>query len=76
MRRRINRRAICSSYNYAQSRIVHIKYIQEQHEQNKEEIEKIISNTSVAYVICFGKRIKISLQEAHYIETSIQVNYE
>ena len=41
MRQKINRRAICSSYNYPQSRNAHLEYIQEQHERNKEEIIKI-----------------------------------
>ena len=49
MRQRINRRAICSSYNYPQSRNAHLEYIQEQHERNKEEVIKI--HTSTDYLI-------------------------
>ena len=79
MRQRINRRAICSSYNYPQSRNAHLEYIQEQHEQNKEEVIKISSEIRVqtrAYVMCFGKRIEITMQEAHRIKASIRVIYE
>jgi len=77
MRQRINRKAICSSYNYPQSRIAHLEYIQEQHKQNKEEVIKISSEIRIqtrAYVMCFGKRIEITMQEAQ--ETSIKVIYE
>lgn len=78
-RPRINRVAVCSSYNYPQSRNAHIEYIREKHESNKEEIIKITSEIYVkthAYVMCFGKRIEINIEEARSIEQTIKVIYE
>ena len=78
-RKRINYAAVCSSDNYKRSRELHNDYIRKVHEQNKEiviEISKEIKTTLHAYVMCFDKRIEITLEEAHKLETSIKVYYE
>lgn len=78
-RPRINRVAVCSSHNYPQSRNIHLEFVREKHEDNKEEIIKISSEIHVktrAYVMCFGKRIEISIEEAHRVEHSIKVIYD
>lgn len=78
-RKRINYAAVCSSDNYKRSRELHNDYIRKVHEQNKEiviEISKDIKTTLHAYVMCFGKRMEITLEEAHNLETQIKVYYE
>ena len=78
-RKRINYAAVCSSDNYKRSRELHNDYIRKVHEQNKEvviEISKEIKTTLHAYVMCFGKRMEITLEEAHNLETQIKVYYE
>lgn len=78
-RKRINYAAVCSSDNYKRSRELHNDYIRKVHEQNKEmviEISKEIKTTLHAYVMCFGKRMEITLEEAQRLSTQIKVHYE
>jgi hypothetical protein len=78
-RKRINPAAVCSSDNYKRSRELHNDYIRKIHEQNKEiviEISKEVKTTLHAYVMCFGKRIEITLEEAQEIKQSTKVYYE
>ena len=78
-RKRINYAAICSSDNYQRSRELHNDYIRKMHEQNKEivvEISHEIKTTLHAYVMCFGKRVEITLEEAQKLSTQIKVYYE
>jgi RNase P subunit RPR2 len=78
-RKRINPAAVCSSDNYKRSRELHNDYIRKVHEQNKEmviEISKEIKTTLHAYVMCFGTRVEITLEEAQQLSTQIKVIYE
>ena len=78
-RKRINYAAVCSSDNYKRSRELHNDYIRKIHEQNKEivvEISKEIKTTLHAYVMCFGRRVEITLEEAQRLSTQIKVHYE
>lgn len=78
-RKRINYAAVCSSDNYKRSRDLHNDYIRKIHEQNKEvviEISKEIKTTLHAYVMCFGRRVDITLEEAQRLSTQIKVHYE
>ena len=75
-RKRINNAAICNSDNYQRSRELHQDYIRKMHEQNKEiiiEVSREIKTTLHAYVMCFGRRIEITLEEAQKINQSIKV---
>lgn len=78
-RRRINIAAICSSDNYQKSRVLHQEWIRKQHDQNKEVIVQITSEIQVrthAYIMCFGKRMEITLEEAQKLSTQIKIYYE
>lgn len=78
-RHRMNSAAICSSYNYPKSRILHQEWIRKQHDQNKEVIIQITSEIQVkthAYIMCFGKRMEITMEEAQKLSTQIKVYYE
>lgn len=78
-RKRINYAAVCSSDNYKRSRELHNDYIRKIHEQNKEvviEISREIKTTLHAYVMCFGRRVDITLEEAQRLSTQIKVHYE
>ena len=70
MKPRIHRRAVCSSKNYKTSRTVHVQYIQEEHEKNKKLIAEI-TETSITkkYVMCFGKAIEVTVEEAKELKT-------
>lgn len=67
-RPRISR--ICSSSNYTASRHAHQEYIREEHEKNKNLITEITKVTVVKrYVMCFGKQIEITAEEAYKLKT-------
>lgn len=75
-RKRINPAAVCSSDNYKKSRELHNDYIRKVHEQNKEiviEISKEIKTTLHAYVMCFGRRIEITLEEAQKLSAQLVI---
>lgn len=75
-RKRINYAAVCSSDNYKRSRELHNDYIRKVHEQNKEmviEISKEIKTTLHAYVMCFGRRIEITLEEAQKLSAQLVI---
>lgn len=75
-RKRINYAAICSSDNYKRSRELHNDYIRKVHEQNKEmviEVSKEIKTTLHAYVMCFGRRIEITLEEAQKLSAQLVI---
>lgn len=75
-RKRINYAAVCSSDNYKRSRELHNNYIRKIHEQNKEivfEISKEIKTTLHAYVMCFGRRIEITLEEAQKLSAQLVI---
>lgn len=74
MRPRIKKVPVCSSNNYAQSLTNRREYIRDWHNKNKEEINKISFVKTHAYVMCFGKRIEISIEEAQKLET-IKITY-
>ena len=75
-RKRINYASVCSSDNYKRSRELHNDYIRKVHEQNKEmviEISKEIKTTLHAYVMCFGRRIEITLEEAQKLSAQLVI---
>ena len=71
-RKRINYASVCSSDNYKRSRELHNDYIRKVHEQNK-EISKEIKTTLHAYVMCFGRRIEITLEEAQKLSAQLVI---
>lgn len=78
-RHRMNLAAVASSYNYPRSKTLHIDWLKEQHNQNKEVIIQISAEIKVkthAYTIWCGKRIELTMEEAKRIETSVKIYYE
>ena len=67
MRKRINRKALCSSENYRASRIAHQEYLKEQHEINKTAISMIAVSElrteplpdTLVFCMVFGKKTKM-----------------
>ena len=75
-RKRINYAAVCSSDNYKRSRELHNDYIRKMHEQNKEiviEVSREIKTKVHAYVMCFGKRMEITLEEAQKLSAQLVI---
>lgn len=66
MRKRFNRKAVCSSSNYETSRRSHLELLRENHENNHGVFSMIsyeVKVTKHAYISCFGKLIPISDDE-------------
>lgn len=66
MRKRFNRKAVCSSSNYEASRKSHLELLRENHENNNKVFSVIsckVKVTKQAYIACFGKLIPISREE-------------
>lgn len=70
-RKRINRAAICTSDNYTISRAVHIKMLQENH--NTIISIKSLTAVKIPYVKAWGKLIKITVEEANNLPTSLVI---
>lgn len=70
-RKRINRQAICSSDNYTISRSVHIKMLQENH--NTIISIESLTTVKIPYVKVWGKLIKITVEEANNLPTSLVI---
>lgn len=71
-RKRFNRAAICSSYNYKASKKAHVDFLRENHEENREFLLEIAERKITKYYIrCFGEKVYITEREATTI--SIQI---
>lgn len=68
MRKKINRKAICSSDNYELSKKVHKEYLREIHENFNIEI-----TVKIPYIKCFGTLIKITIEETRHIEPTLVI---
>lgn len=66
MRKKINRKAICSSDNYELSKKVHKEYLREIHENFNIEI-----TVKIPYIKCFGTLVKITIEETKHIEPTL-----
>lgn len=73
-RKRFNRAAICSSYNYRASRKAHVELLKENHEKNREFLLEIAERKITKYYIkCFGEKIYITKEEASSLTIKVFV---
>lgn len=75
-RERFRLERVCSSDNYVQSKITHIKFLETTHNNNIVEIKEITKSVKLAYIKCFGRIKRITLEEAKEIKKYYPVIYE